>query len=59
MTYETPTKRILSNVQLEDFQHSQTHTDIVTFIEQLNDAVINVKLTEDIEVTVRLLRVVS
>lgn len=59
MTYETPTKRILSNVQLDDFQRSRTHTDIVTFIEQLNDAVINVKLTEDIEVTVRLLRVVS
>ncbi|KIJ16527.1 hypothetical protein PAXINDRAFT_180335 [Paxillus involutus ATCC 200175] len=48
MTSEIPTKRILSNAQLEDFQNSQTHANIVTFIEQLNESVINVKLTDNI-----------
>lgn len=54
MTFEIPTKRIISSGQLEDFQSSQTHADIVTFIEQLNESVINVKLTDTVEATVRL-----
>lgn len=53
MSFEIPTKYILSSDQLEDFQNSQTHADIVTFIEQLNESVISVKLTDDVEVTVR------
>lgn len=54
MSFGTPTKRILSSGQLEDFQNSPTHANIVTFVEQLNESVINVKLTDNIEVTVRL-----
>jgi hypothetical protein len=54
MSFKVPTKRILSNDQLEDFQASQTHADIVSFIEQLNASVINVKLSEVVETTVRM-----
>lgn len=56
MTFEIPTKQILSSVQLEDFQTSQTHANIVTFVEQLNESVVNVKLTDNVDATVRLLR---
>lgn len=56
MTFKVPTKHILSSIQLEDFQTSETHANIVTFVEQLNESVINVKLTQDVEATVRLLR---
>jgi serine/threonine-protein phosphatase 2A activator len=45
-SYRAPTKRILSAAQLQAFQSSQTHEDIVTFIEECNDAVRNVKLSE-------------
>lgn len=57
MSFKIPTKHILSSVQLEDFQSSRTHANIVTFIEQLNESVINVKLTgtDGVEATVRLL----
>ncbi|KAH0831309.1 Phosphotyrosyl phosphatase activator [Lanmaoa asiatica] len=51
MTFKIPTKHILSSGQLEDFQNSQTHANLVTFIEQLNESVINVKLTDDVEAT--------
>lgn len=54
MTFEIPTKHILSSGQLEDFQNSPTHANIVTFVEQLNESVVNVKLTDNIETTVRL-----
>jgi serine/threonine-protein phosphatase 2A activator len=54
MSFEIPTKHILSSAQLEDFQNSPTHANIVTFVEQLNESVINVKLTDNIETTVRL-----
>lgn len=54
MSFGIPTKRILSSGQLEDFQNSPTHANIVTFVEQLNESVINVKLTDNIEATVRL-----
>jgi len=54
MTFEIPTKHILSSDQLEDFQNSQTHANIVTFIEQLNESIIHVKLTDNVETTVRL-----
>lgn len=53
MSFKIPIKHILSSVQLEDFQGSQTHANIVTFIEELNNSVINVKLTDDLETTVR------
>ncbi|KAG6380445.1 Phosphotyrosyl phosphatase activator [Boletus reticuloceps] len=51
MSFKVPTKHILSRSQLEDFQNSQTHADIVTFIEQLNESVIDVKLAADVDVT--------
>lgn len=55
MSFKIPTKHILSSVQLEDFQSSQTHANIVTFIEQLNESVISVKLTDSVEANVGLL----
>ncbi|KAF9230031.1 Phosphotyrosyl phosphatase activator [Melanogaster broomeanus] len=59
MGFEIPTKRIISSAQLEDFQSSQTHADIVTFIEQLNESVINVKLTDVVESTQRIERILK
>ncbi|PPQ68465.1 hypothetical protein CVT24_005562 [Panaeolus cyanescens] len=46
-TYQTLRKTILSKEQLEAFQESQTHHDIVNYIETLNDAVVGVKLTDN------------
>ena len=44
--YITPTKHILSPAHLAAFQRSQTHTDLLSFIDDLNDSVVGVKLTE-------------
>ena len=46
-TYFEPRKCILTKEQLEAFQASQTHKDIVTYIETLNAAVVGVKLTDE------------
>ncbi|KZT26097.1 Phosphotyrosyl phosphatase activator [Neolentinus lepideus HHB14362 ss-1] len=46
MSYQRPRKVILSKEQLEAFQSSQTHRDIVSFIEDLNSAVVGVKLSD-------------
>ncbi|EPQ50785.1 Phosphotyrosyl phosphatase activator [Gloeophyllum trabeum ATCC 11539] len=48
MSYQRPRKVVLSKEQLEAFQASQTHKDIVSFIESLNTAVIGVKLTDPV-----------
>ncbi|VDB86474.1 unnamed protein product [Peniophora sp. CBMAI 1063] len=45
--YRTPTKAILSKEQLAAFESTPTHTAILTYIETLNSAVVNVKLTAD------------
>ncbi len=48
-SYYQPRKAILTKEQLEFFQTSGTHQTIMTFIEALNDAVVGMKLTDDIE----------
>ncbi|KZT65205.1 Phosphotyrosyl phosphatase activator [Daedalea quercina L-15889] len=45
-TFVTPRKVILSKEQLEHFQASDTHRDIVAYIQTLNEAVVGVKLTD-------------
>ncbi|KZS99527.1 Phosphotyrosyl phosphatase activator [Laetiporus sulphureus 93-53] len=42
----TPRKVILTKEHLEYFQNSQTHKDIVSYIETLNEAVVGVQLTD-------------
>ncbi|KAK2462628.1 hypothetical protein APHAL10511_005361 [Amanita phalloides] len=44
-------KAILSNEQLEWFQTSRTRQDIVSYIELLNEAVVNVKLTDEFDIS--------
>ncbi|PPQ69047.1 hypothetical protein CVT26_003756, partial [Gymnopilus dilepis] len=46
-SFQVPRKAILSKEQLEYFQQSQTHKDIVSYIETLNEAVVGVKLTDE------------
>jgi serine/threonine-protein phosphatase 2A activator len=47
MSYHVPRKCILSKEQLQHFQESQTHKDIVSYIETLNNALIGSKLTDE------------
>ena len=47
MSYQVPRKAILSKEQLQYFQESQTHKDIVSYIETMNDAVIGSRLTDE------------
>ncbi|KAA1474600.1 Phosphotyrosyl phosphatase activator [Dentipellis sp. KUC8613] len=47
--YRAPHKAILTKEQLEAFQTSRTHNDIVAYIQTLNDAVVGVKLTAPCE----------
>ena len=51
MSYQTPRKVILSKEQLQAFQESKTHGDIVSYIETLNESVVGVKLTDECEVS--------
>ncbi|WRT65394.1 serine/threonine-protein phosphatase 2A activator 2 [Kwoniella shivajii] len=45
-SYITPTKYVLSKSHLAAFQRSQTHRDVITFIDGLNDAVEGKRLTQ-------------
>ncbi|KAJ7287471.1 Phosphotyrosyl phosphatase activator [Mycena rebaudengoi] len=47
MTYQLPAKAILTAAQLEYFQTSPTHHQILEYIGVLNDSVIGVKLSSD------------
>ncbi|KAF4613156.1 hypothetical protein D9613_010808 [Agrocybe pediades] len=47
MTYQKPRKAILSKEQLEYFQQSNTHKEIVSYVETLNESVVGSKLTDD------------
>jgi len=47
--YYTPTKEILTKSQLEQFQQSATHSQLLAFIERLNEAVVGVKLRDPCE----------
>ena len=46
MSFHRPRKLILTKEQLQVFQESKTHQDIVAFIEDLNESVVGVKLTD-------------
>lgn len=46
-SFSTPRKYILSKEQLEAFQASNTHNEIISYIESLNDSVIGVKLSDE------------
>ncbi|KAM6495267.1 Phosphotyrosyl phosphatase activator [Amanita muscaria] len=50
-TYQPPSKAILTSEQLEWFQTSQTRQDILTYIESLNEAVVNVKLNDECDMS--------
>jgi len=47
MSYQIPTKAILTPAQLEYFQTCPTHGEILAYIGVLNDAVVGVKLSAD------------
>lgn len=44
-----PTKRIVSKAHLDAWLDSPTHADVVRFVEQLNQSVVGVKLTDTVE----------
>lgn len=46
-TSQKPRKAILSQEQLAQFQESQCHKDIVSYIETLNASVVGVKLSDE------------
>lgn len=46
MSNIVPRKVILTKDQLEYFQQSKTHEEILAYIQTLNDAVVGVKLTD-------------
>lgn len=48
---ELPRKRIVSMRHLDAFLHSDTHADIVSFVQQLSDASVGVKLTDQLELS--------
>ena len=49
--FTAPRKAILTKEQLEHFQASQTHRDIVAYIQTLNEAVVGVKLTDEVPIS--------
>ena len=51
MSFQPPRKAILTPDQLAHFQKSKTYQDIVGFIEDLNERVVGVKLTDEIPIS--------
>ncbi|CAL1709782.1 unnamed protein product [Somion occarium] len=47
MSFIQPRKCILTKEQLAHFQQSKTHDDILSFVQNLNDTVVGVKLTDE------------
>ncbi|KIP09941.1 hypothetical protein PHLGIDRAFT_125927 [Phlebiopsis gigantea 11061_1 CR5-6] len=47
MSFQPPRKVILIPEQLAHFQQSKTHQEIIAFIEELNERVVGVKLTDE------------
>ncbi|KAJ7476996.1 Phosphotyrosyl phosphatase activator [Mycena galericulata] len=47
MSYQIPSKAILTPGQLEYFQTCPTHTEVLAYIDALNDAVVGVKLSDE------------
>ena len=55
MTFQPPRKFILTKLQLDWFQTSETHKNVISYIETLNESVVSIKLTDpcdESEVTV-------
>ncbi|KAJ3827188.1 Phosphotyrosyl phosphatase activator [Lentinula raphanica] len=48
-SYQPPRKALLTPAQLEWFQNSETHKSIVDYIEALNESVVGVKLSDNVE----------
>ncbi|THH00259.1 hypothetical protein EW026_g2255 [Hermanssonia centrifuga] len=46
MSFQNPRKTILTKEQLDYFQASKTHADIINFIESLNESVVGLKLRD-------------
>lgn len=51
MTYAKPTKRIVLDEHLELFKESVTFNTILQYIERLNGAVVDVKLTDEVHMS--------
>jgi len=51
MSFETPRKVILTQDQLKLFEESKTYDTIVTYVEQLNESVVGVKLSDEVELS--------
>lgn len=49
--YEIPRKRIVLDEHLQLFKSSSTFNAIVEFIDKLNNAVVDVKLTDEVHVS--------
>ncbi|GAA5845617.1 hypothetical protein JCM11251_007770 [Rhodosporidiobolus azoricus] len=47
-TSQVPTKRIVSKAHLEVWLASPAHADVLAFVEQLNESVVGVKLTDEV-----------
>ncbi|BGO91944.1 hypothetical protein NBRC10512v2_004206 [Rhodotorula toruloides] len=43
-----PTKRVVSKAHLEAWLTSETHDEVVAFVEQLNEAAVGIKLTDEV-----------
>lgn len=55
-----PNKRIISRHHLQTFLASQTHTDLVNFLTELNESVCGLKLTDEvIESEVSVIQMIS
>lgn len=50
-SYYIPRKAILTKENLEAFQASETHADIVNYIKTLNESILGVKLSDDCPVS--------
>ncbi|THU84548.1 Phosphotyrosyl phosphatase activator, partial [Dendrothele bispora CBS 962.96] len=49
MTFQPPHKAILTPVQLEWFQTSDTHKNVISYIETLNEVIVGAKLSDKCE----------
>ncbi|KAH8833726.1 Phosphotyrosyl phosphatase activator [Flagelloscypha sp. PMI_526] len=46
-SFTTPTKRILSQEQLTAYSQTSTHSNVLAYIEKLNESVVGAKLSDD------------
>ncbi|EJU01518.1 phosphotyrosyl phosphatase activator [Dacryopinax primogenitus] len=50
-SYQKPTKCILTQEQVKEWETSPTYASVMTFIERLNDAVVGIKLTSECDLS--------